>query len=177
MAPGHNKIVAFDLDGVLIDSRRAVEMAYIEAGAELRPSDWGRSASEWMGRFPPDTAEKIHRMKQHYYPKMLSLYANPLAGSYVAQLLAKDGIGVWVLTSASLISAVDALRFLGIYNICEVVRSVPRSRKITALQRWSIDHRVRCYVDDDPADGVYPVGIVRFVDDVVQLDNEIRRFL
>jgi len=79
----------FDMDGVLIDTRKAVEAAYARAGVTMPAEAWGLRWQEWCSR-------EAHDRKNAMYPTMLNLYARELPAFKILQQF-----GGSVLTSAS----------------------------------------------------------------------------
>lgn len=57
----HCLLVAFDMDGVLFDTEQAVMESYAEAGAIMKPEDFGKSWREWLND------ETIHNKKNAMY--------------------------------------------------------------------------------------------------------------
>lgn len=171
MATRHRGPVAFDLDGVLIDSRTAVEKAYQLAGVEMPVHAWGKAAHEWLA----DTglnAKVIHERKQRLYPQALRLYARVLSGANVLRTLKAAGYSCMIVTSASILSAMDALEYIDLMGQAEVFAGLQRDKKPGLLER----HGAVCYVDDDPPFEC-SVPYVRYVDDEATLYSQIRRYL
>lgn len=143
-------LVTFDMDGVLADTRKAVAMAYLEAGVEFPASAWGKPYSGWLS---VEDAHTVHRIKQAAYPKMLNLYASPLPGTQVLRQLQVRGHSVHVVTNASERSARDVLGWLGLEDV--QFTSTPNKRSVL------IGLRPVCHIDDFPVDGC-PVPFVQF---------------
>lgn len=69
----------FDLDGTLVDTRRAVFEAYKMAGAIMPDDAWGKPAREWLPQLVGEKrAEAVHHLKVVAYPAMLVQYVKPL---------------------------------------------------------------------------------------------------
>jgi phosphoglycolate phosphatase-like HAD superfamily hydrolase len=98
----------FDLDGTLFDTREAVRLAYLEAGAEL-PEDgswWGRPAREWLR----DPDGSIHRRKNAIYLANLDRVRTLPAFQLYEQLAPRVGIA----TGASRAAATGLLEYWGV---------------------------------------------------------------
>lgn len=170
MVAGHSRHVAFDLDGVLIDSRAAVKAAYLSAGVEQPDDAWGKPAESWL----PDLTDEpgaVHEAKQRAYPRALVNHARPLAGTEVARRLLKDRVKVTVVTHASWRSATAALAFL---KLDVPLYSVVGLKGPTL---WRLGPS--CYVDDIvPLDTVpYDIAVIPFIDDVDKLELLVRSHL
>jgi hypothetical protein len=121
--------VAIDLDGVMIDSRRALVAAYRAAGVEHVPNvPWRAFCS----------AEQ-HAEKNRVYPEMLRLYARVLPLGHVADLLDWQ-----VLTGASEASVAAIRSALGL-RLDRVLTGLSAAEKI----RWASTY-YDLYLDDDP---------------------------
>lgn len=98
-------ISLFDLDGTLIDNRRAVEEAYRAVGIIRPDKAWGR---------PVDRAScsgAQHIMKNRIYPDMLRMHAKEGPG-LKWWMAVKDN--KWVITGASQAGARSSMKFLGL---------------------------------------------------------------
>ncbi len=168
----HRGPVAFDLDGVLIDSRRAVEAAYKVAGITMPKNAWGKSFREWFDGSIGEL-ERIHAAKQAAYPAMLKAYARSLAGSEVLRRVVWEGYTAVIVTAASPRSARDALAYLDLESYVERTVSTP----VCAKMDWLCAARAVCYVDDDPHMKLGDVPVIRYVNDAEALVAQIRRYL
>lgn len=172
MATEHRRNITWDLDGVLINSRRAVEEAYRAAGIEMPPDAWGKSAGEWMNMKHADY-EFIHRQKQEAYPEMLRRFATPLAGARVLrEEWQVNGVRNVIVTSASLRSAEDAVVFLGLQEYVDRIVSTPRTMK----KDWIQTAGPVCHVDDQDVPGC-AVPVIRYTNDPDTLWLLIGRYL
>lgn len=83
-------LIAFDLDGVLVDTRQATEEAYKAVGVHMPPNAWGQPWHVWLND------PVLHAKKQSIYPKYLKAYARERPLYRMAQAM-----GAPVLTCAS----------------------------------------------------------------------------
>lgn len=126
----------FDLDGTLLDTRQAVKEAYRAAGVEMPDECWGLPWREWLTM--PNAAE-IHKRKNVYYYKTVSIYAKrmplfsiALQGQYP------------VITGASWVAVEHVLLMFGKLNVC--LREADFDAKI----QWLDERKPGTYVDDLP---------------------------
>jgi phosphoglycolate phosphatase-like HAD superfamily hydrolase len=110
---------AFDLDGVLIDTRKANKAAYVAAGVEYPLGAYGRSWQEWL----PDACKRagkdvdvVRDLKAKWYPSALRSYAVHLPLANVIHPI-HELHDVTIVTSGSKSNAQSALDFLGIQGI------------------------------------------------------------
>jgi len=177
----HKKIVTFDLDDVLIDSRHAVHEAYRMAGVEMPKDAWGKPAREWLlDKVGPERYEDVHRTKSYAYEETLRRYGVSLVGRTCVSALALRDINVVVVTSASLSSTLVALDFLGLgHDIAGIINVGPIYRSkadaIESLERAS-DWSVACHVDDMPVEDM-DTPVVKFVNNYTILMEMIERHL
>ena len=163
VASRNRTLVTFDLDGVLIDSRRAVEAAYEYVGITLPPDAWGKPATEWLPQVAGGNWCKVHEHKNAVYRDALRRHARPLVGaSYFARLQLLD-YDVGIVTAASYAAATAALNFLGLSPL--FIASAPDGKaKVLNLLK------PRFHIDDMPVpDAQIPVLIyhdatIRFSD-------------
>lgn len=126
----------FDMDGTIIDSRRAVREAYKSAGIVLPDDAWGKTASEWG--CPPD----VHKMKAALYPTILLRVGRRL---HAADLLKITNGSV--LTGASL-EAVEAVRAALDHSFPLAGAGCDQGEKMRVLADNAHAYPV-IYVDDD----------------------------
>jgi hypothetical protein len=107
---------AFDIDGVLADTRQAVTLAYKRAGVELPEEAWGISWKVWLPAIVgPDAAQGIHLEKQRHYETLLDAgMVHELPGAHLARALIWLGHPVRFVTAASERSARAVLRSLNL---------------------------------------------------------------
>lgn len=128
----------FDMDGVLIDTRKAVEAAYAKAGMIMPAHAWGKPWQEWCPK-------EVHSLKQVYYPICLSLYARELPAFRVLR-----DLGGSVLTSASQYAAELVQEYLR-YPFHLIGTGCSTVDKITALRGIKGG---ALYIDDDLRKGL-----------------------
>jgi hypothetical protein len=105
----------FDLDGTLVDTRRAVVEAYGAAGVKFPAFAWGLPWRAWLpGLYGEERAAELHAKKTEFYPEMLLNHAEKLPAALVFCQLVAEGVSVGILTGASCSSARAAL------EICEI---------------------------------------------------------
>lgn len=126
----------FDMDGTIVDSRRAVRDAYKRAGMELPDDAWGKTAKEWG--CPPD----VHKMKTSLYPTLLLRLGRRL---HSADLL--ETVHGEVLTGASMESVAAVRKFLK-HDFPLAGVSCSAKMKIDILKSCA-SSGVVIYVDDD----------------------------
>lgn len=166
------RLVTFDLDGVLIDSREANIAAYAVAGVRMPEWAWGRPARYWLPGIVGHGWERVHVEKQRHYPACLRLYGRTLIGAVVARRLAQNGVRTLVVTNASFAGLKAAFDALGDRTWHDFSGGICGD-KIGTLETI----RPRCHVDDQtiPVNGV---PIVPFQnDDLVKLYDAVRRYL
>lgn len=88
----------YDMDGTLVDTRKAIRMAYMRAGIKVPADAWGKTWRDW------GCPEDVHKEKARLYPNFVREYGRILPA---ASLLALTGGRV--LTGASL-EAVTAVK-------------------------------------------------------------------
>lgn len=126
-------MLVFDLDGTLVDTRRAVIEAYAHVGVTMPGWAWGMPWYKWLG------SKQLHDAKSAVYPEMLKRYALKLRLYDVASRLYAP-----VITGAS-DSAVRAVTGLfGPLNVRMVEATT--LRKVLFLARCK---RTGTYIDDD----------------------------
>ena len=128
--------LVFDLDGTLVDTKKAVFEAYRYVGVNMPEDAWGKNWREWLTG--PD-AEKLHKAKNTIYLKTVGLYAQPL------ELLPfVEKAGYPVITGASMIAAETiAIKF------APKLRIALREATLDMKAKWLNDRRPGVYVDDD----------------------------
>lgn len=131
-------ILAFDLDGTLADTRRAVEQAYVLAGV-CPPEDWwGRPWREWL------RDEVAHARKNVIYQEIAPQL---ITATKLADLCRTNQRKSVVLTGASRPAAEIVLATLAISPV-ELVCEMSSRDKVERLKRYVV---AGTYYDDDPA--------------------------
>jgi hypothetical protein len=132
--------IIFDLDGVVVDSREAVEMAYRSAGTVMPEDAWGKPWSEWL---TGADATQIHANKCRVYPQMLRDYALALPLMFYAQ-----EHRIPIITGASREAARSVNVTFGVQlNVIEW--SCTREKKVSVLKFLQNTGQLGIYVDDD----------------------------
>lgn len=142
--------VVFDLDGTLVDTRQAVTQAYRWAGVELPDHAWGRPWQEWLPQLLKyednaedplaQSAEQVHKLKNHYYQYTLKLYARALPC-----LERATHRSLVVLTGASR----DAVTTLLKWNRSEKFAVIYSDLRLDDKIDWLNARPPGVYVDDD----------------------------
>ena len=147
--------IIFDMDGVLIDSRFAVEESYRMSGVKMPAGSWGKSWREWL----PETvgsfkkAVWVHEIKNIHYRHILPKYMKELYPATLARGLIAEGAKCELITAASREAAelVLSLLELDMYILDSAINGVPRRTRIA--RRSNQLHRefgiMPLYVDDD----------------------------
>lgn len=136
---------AFDIDGVLVDSKTAVRRAYELAGVVQPESAWGQPWKDWLPLVSRDPAE-VRALKAEYYMQLIERGQVPrLPMADFALRLERDGHRVAYVTSSSDPSATAILKSLELDHTCLLgteLEPVERARKLKAWGDYG------CYVDD-----------------------------
>src|SRR5262245_21811883 len=119
---------AFDLDGVLVDTRRAVVEAYKYVGVDMPDGAWGLPYREWH---TVHNADELHKKKNTYYYKTVGLFAKPMPLLKVAESWKYP-----VLTGASH-TAVEIICLKFAMNLFVPLRGASLDDKI----KWLKSHR------------------------------------
>lgn len=142
---------AFDIDGVIADTRDAVKESYRIAGVTQPDDVWGISWKLWLPALT-DEPEAVHTLKQEYYEKILaSGGVKRLPGADIAQALKAAGHTVAFVTSASQRSARGALSAMGLPTASLMgweLSYVDRVRTLQFLSAVNKDAVYFTYVDD-----------------------------
>lgn len=130
-------VLIFDLDGVIVDTKRAVIEAYKIAGVDMPPEMWGHPWREWCD-------ERTHNLKNTAYNYTLNKYAvhGPLFG--VVRSLGSDA---YVLTGASRDAAV-LVRSMFHLNFRLLSCECSYTSKAATLMSLAFDKEI-VYFDDD----------------------------
>jgi beta-phosphoglucomutase-like phosphatase (HAD superfamily) len=113
-------LFVFDLDGVLIDSRQAVEAAYRDAGVEMPSAAWGLPWQSWLIDLcgSDEKAREVHALKNELYPQKLLEHAQRLpAADIVSALWFMDPHQVRIITGASDRATLAVLEVLNLNRI------------------------------------------------------------
>lgn len=122
----------FDLDGTLVDTRKAVEEAYHLAGVHMPPEMWGRPWQQWLNN------ARVHSLKNKLYHQTLRQYGVKLPLLEVALQLDAP-----VLTGASSAAVRTIMqRWASGLNIA-LVEATPLMKAV-----WLNQHEPGTYVDD-----------------------------
>lgn len=128
----------FDLDGVVVNTRLAVEAAYRHAGVEMPADAWGKPWREWC-------SEKVHHAKNLAYRNALIEHATPGPLLWLVRKLRTE---VLVLTGAS----PDAVNIVKrVFEIDFRTLGFERTplQKVEKLRELSKTQQV-VYFDDNP---------------------------
>lgn len=107
----------FDIDGTLVNSRRAVYWAYSQAGIEMPEEAWGRPWHDWLIDCcggDESRALDIHRLKNKHYLEGLDRFADPTPLAAMARQMVDSNYPVYVITGGSQEAASIVLKLLGI---------------------------------------------------------------
>ncbi len=144
---------AFDIDGVLGQTKGLVHEAYIRAGVEPPEESWGIEWKLWLPSIVGhDRAIEIHERKQIEYEKLLFSGDHDvrLPGADLAQSLVNSGHFVIYVTAASWRSATALLDLLALD--CAQLKGAelsPSERtRILLTEKTNIPARSYTYVDD-----------------------------
>lgn len=166
--------VVFDIDGVIVDTRRAVEAAYLRAGAQVPDGAWGQPWQMWLPDLVgEDEAIAVHARKNLHYTHYIEQNGLPkLAGWDVVERLTDDD--VFFCTGASYDAAAAIIQECGYLSAQIIGTSCDSASKARALRRINAD----VYVDDIEELGREvtrrgTVQFVPFVDDADELTKRI----
>ncbi len=129
--------LVFDLDGVIVNTRLAVEAAYHTAGIKMPPDAWGRPWREWCDN---DT----HRKKNLAYPTVLREHGHPGPLMWLIVKLRGEAL---VLTGASP-DAVNIIRRTFDIDFKVLGYEQTREQKYEKLSALARNQQV-VYFDDD----------------------------
>lgn len=158
--------VIFDLDGCLIDSKKAVCEAYKHVGIEMPEDAWGKPWREWL---PKESGSFTKAMNDHLgknlaYRDMILLYAKALPPTGFAKWLLDEGVRVSICSGASRDAIEHSLKFLGIdpMEVRILGHSLTPGQKLTILKGearhdWKRYREPTMYVDDNQ-DVVYTIN-------------------
>jgi hypothetical protein len=148
------------LDGVLIDSRRAVKAAYYAAGIEVPPESWGKPWREWLiDACEGDEAEarRVHDLKNEHYPVAILREARRLPCAALAESLYEVELPVYVITGASRDAAMSCMMFLGLdLQLLHQYECTQRDKERVLGRIAEAFHPVGVYYDDHPT--IVPSG-------------------
>lgn len=145
---------AFDIDGVLVDTRALVFEAYEEAGCPMPPDKFGVLWSKWMpeacGSY--EAAVRIHDLKTDIYlDKVAAGQVKCLPGADMARALRQAGHRVFAVTSASLDAALTSLDAAGLERnllLGYALNPAGRVRIMEQIRRGRPKGEQHTYVDD-----------------------------
>lgn len=135
----------FDLDGTIVDTHRAVKMAYRKAGIVMPDDAWGKTWREWS------CPEDVHAEKARIYPNFVREYGRILPAAELLRIT-----GGRVLTGASL-AAVRAVQDILDLDFPIIATECSAEQKLTHLRREK--ERVM-YFDDRKDFGLRALGEV-----------------
>ena len=168
MATRDTRRAAFDLDGAMIDSRRAVEEAYRRVGIVMPDDAWGKPGVEWLPALTDDPVW-TRALKNQEYVVTIHEYGQRLAGAEVFRRLRTEGVECWIVTAASRWAAMIACDFLDLLTWGQVVSTQDKALTLRSMNPV-------CHVDDRDVVAC-PVPLVKFVDNADELEGQIRRYL
>jgi hypothetical protein len=142
----------YDLDGVLIDSRAAVEGAYLEVGVIMPDGAWGKPWHEWLPQLLGSHVEAriVHKRKTDIYPGMIQLLGHELPLAHEARMRMARNEHVYVLTGASMRCMKAALRVCELQHATILGFGCEIATKVAALDQLSQHHAHGVYYDDQP---------------------------
>lgn len=157
--------ISFDLDGVLIESKPLVRLAYLRAGVVLDDeswtSVWGLSWAEWLPKLVGGAfeARQLHEAKNRAYARILREAKLPTttALKYFRELCEED-VTPYIVTCASEVAAGLVTSRLGLVPM-QLHAGVSVQEKITTINKHNLIH-----IDDDLAviqsivDGIHYTG-------------------
>lgn len=157
--------ISFDLDGVLIESKPLVRLAYLRTGVVLDDeswaSVWGLSWTEWLPKLVGGAfeARQLHEAKNRAYARILREADLPTttALEYFRELCA-EGLAPYIVTCASEVAATLVTTRLGIQPM-QLHAGVSVNEKIVTVNTHNLIH-----IDDDLTviqsirDGVHYTG-------------------
>lgn len=133
----------FDLDGTLVDTQKAVRVAYARAGVNMPEGVWGKPWRQWLPLVTIN-AEFAHLTKNLHYPSALTSHAKELPLLRHARRMRAP-----ILTGASESAAFAvSLRFFGIPPLNIVLTEAMLLDKILWLNKQTSASEIT-YVDDD----------------------------
>lgn len=144
---------AFDMDGVLLDSRLAVEESYLAAGVRMPSGAWGLPWREWLIEVcngDEDEAKVVHNAKNALYPAALQEHGRSLPARDLVLDLFEAKKFVRVLTGASNQGAFAAMSFLDLpYEIVTVTRLTNREKTLQLISMLQLGYDRGMYFDDE----------------------------
>ncbi len=135
-----NRLIVFDLDGVLIDSEEANYQAFAHGAEQVtqRPARQevvgliGFPATTMLERLgcPPDRCREIfERFVKPYYLEHLPAQASAMTGAEdVLEQLSQAGIRLAACTSGDLETQTRALKAIGLWDRLEAIQTPDQSR-------------------------------------------------
>lgn len=146
-----SRCAVFDIDGVLIDSKKLVRRAYELAGVSMPDHAWGLPWQDWLPELvAKDDIRRVRVLKQQMYLKLLRSHVPRLPAADVASALEMENHAVKYVTGAS---ADIAPYVLGALHLSP--SSLAASESDLAAKTGAARYMMRrgwrvVYVDDDP---------------------------
>lgn len=127
----------FDLDGVLVDTRDAVRMAYREAGVTMPDDAWGKPWREWLDD------PQVHANKNRHYADMLRQHATALPLLDYA-----EEHRIPIITGASR-EATRAINIVYGVHLNVIEWSCSLEKKVSLIKAMRDSDQTGIYVDDN----------------------------
>jgi phosphoglycolate phosphatase-like HAD superfamily hydrolase len=157
-------VTVFDCDGVLVDSRAAVEKAYREAGVQPPDDFWGKPWQEWLPQACKGIYDAMwyHKRKNEIYLNLIQRGAVPLlSGGEVFREMLDQGATLIVATSGSM-QAIQAVMRYHKLKPAATYYELRSEQRVSLLERIAMDYLERCvYVDDNPTFNE-PMRVIRY---------------
>lgn len=147
------RLVSFDLDGTLINTRELNRVAYRAAGVDVPDRAWGLRWQEWLPELTGShaVATGIHNRKVQAYVEVVtdcSVRDIALPAARLAADLQEHGddVTLWCLTAGSLLTSRILLRKLRLG--LPVIANLTYEHRAALLADRSPSESVTVYVDD-----------------------------
>lgn len=139
-------MIAFDVDGVIIDSRELVTSCYAQVGVDIPDDAWGRPWHEWL-----DDGELHARKTQLYVEAIEDGLATWLDGRDIVAYYLRKGSPVCFVTGASFRAFEIIWRMSGLRSVAMSASNPVRWQvactmqdKVDTLKQWGAN----VYMDD-----------------------------